>query len=282
MRTIAHISDLHFGRVDPRIAEALRADLRQQKFDLLVCSGDFTQRARVGQYRQSAAFMKELRGPQLTIPGNHDIPLWNILRRFFSPLGRYRKFINSNFWPTYSDSEIFVVGMNTSRPFTFSFNGFWKDGKISASQLDHLRQLFSHAPARSMKILVTHHPFIPPQGPAVHHIVHGARRALAELENLGVDILLAGHLHMGYLGDIRTHHESIKRSILSIQAGTAISTRRRNEPNAYNLISIEPNCVRVEARVFVGDHFQTGTVRQFRRIEDLWIEGKNQSPTGCI
>ncbi|HWB54599.1 MAG TPA: metallophosphoesterase [Tepidisphaeraceae bacterium] len=272
MRTIAHISDLHFGRDDPPVIAALVDDLRQYPFDLLICSGDFTQRARVGQYRAAAEFMKRLPGPQIMVPGNHDIPLWNVVRRFASPLGRYRRLINDNLWPVYQDVEIFVLGINTARPLTASLKGFWKDGKISSSQLIEVRRIFSQAPSTAMKILVTHHPFIPPKGPAAHNIVHGARRALAELESCGVDILLAGHLHLGYVGDVRAHHEAVRRSILSIQAGTAISTRRRNEPNAYNVISIEPNRVDIEIRAFDGQKFAAQSTRHFNRMNDVWTE----------
>src|SRR5215203_2252501 len=99
MRTIAHISDIHFGRTDPPVVEGLVKDLAGRHPSLLVMSGDFTQRARERQYRDAAAFMARLPGPQLVVPGNHDIPLYDVIRRFFFPLSRYRKHITPDLRP---------------------------------------------------------------------------------------------------------------------------------------------------------------------------------------
>src|SRR6185436_5491937 len=121
------------------------------------------------------------------------------------------------------------------------------------------------APASVFKVVVTHHPFIPPPGERVHGIVHGARRALDQMEQCHIDMLLAGHLHMGYSGDVRTHHEAVKRSILSVQAGTATSTRRRGEPNAYNLIATSADHVTIQVRAWDGIKFVNAALTSFAR-----------------
>src|SRR3954471_6899322 len=120
MRTIAHISDLHFGRIDPPVVEALAADLAAHKPDLLVVSGDFTQRARAGQYKAAAEFLKRLPKPQLVVPGNHDIPMydWFFLPRFLAPLRNYRRYITRDLRPFYQDDELVVLGINTARSLT--------------------------------------------------------------------------------------------------------------------------------------------------------------------
>src|SRR4051794_5611299 len=110
MRTIVHLSDLHFGRVDPLVVDALRGTVNTLAPDLVVVSGDFTQRARGKQFRKARAFIEALPRPQLVIPGNHDVPMHNVFARFFNPLGRYRKHITTDLQPTYEDDEVVVIG----------------------------------------------------------------------------------------------------------------------------------------------------------------------------
>jgi len=250
MRTIAHISDLHFGRVEQPVAEGLLADLARQRFDVLVVSGDFTQRARWRQYAAAREYMGRLpAGPRVVVPGNHDVPLYDVVRRVFFPLHRYRHYITGDLRPAYQDEELLVLGINSARSFT------WKNGWVSAEQLLDVKLRACDLPASVFKVVVTHHPFIPPPGELKKGIIRHARRALAQMEACNVDMLLAGHLHRGYSDDVRTHHEATKRSILSVQAGTAISTRRRNEPNAWNLITVDGGRVTVEVRAWAGDAF---------------------------
>jgi 3',5'-cyclic AMP phosphodiesterase CpdA len=272
VRTIAHISDLHFDRIDPPVVEGLARDLAErERPTLLVCSGDFTQRARERQYAHAAGYMTRLPAPQLLIPGNHDIPLYDLIRRFFFPLHRYRRHMTRDLRPVYQDDELLVIGINTARPFTWHWRGFWKDGAISEEQLLDVELRAANLGPQVFKIVVTHHPFIPPPGERPHGIVHGAARALDEMEKSGIDMLLAGHLHMGYSGDVRTHFEAAKRSVLSVQAGTATSTRRRGEPNAYNWITIRStNEVEIEVRAWAGSRFSTSTVKRLCRVDGVW------------
>jgi 3',5'-cyclic AMP phosphodiesterase CpdA len=272
MRTIAHISDIHFGKIDPVVVEGVVNDLKQRSPTLLVMSGDFTQRARRRQYGDASLFMSRLPRPQLVVPGNHDIPLYDVISRFFMPLRNYRKIITADLRPVYQDEELLVVGINTARSFTFKLNGFWKDGRISEEQLLDVKLHACDRPPNVFKVVVTHHPFIPPPKERAHGIVHGAERALATMQQCGIDMLLAGHLHMGYSGDVREHHEAVKRSILSVQAGTATSTRRRGERNAYNWITITSiHDVSIEVRAWDGNQFVTDAVTRFLRDDaGIW------------
>lgn len=272
MRTIAQISDLHFGRTHPRAVEAVAQDLHEQKPDVLVISGDLTQRARAWQFRAAAQFMAGLPGPRIVIPGNHDVPLFDVVRRFFAPLYNYTRHITTDLTPSYSDDQIAILGANSARSWTWRLNGFWKDGRLSPEQLQHIQGFFSRFPEPFFKVLVTHHPFIPPPGERRHGIIGRAGAALDIFERAGIDMLLAGHLHLGYSGDVRTHHEAVKRSILSVQAGTAVSTRRREEANAYNLITVDGANVCISVRALADHGFEQTAMTRYTRAEGIWRE----------
>jgi 3',5'-cyclic AMP phosphodiesterase CpdA len=266
MRTIAHISDLHFGKVDPAVTEGLITDLRTHQPDLLVVSGDFTQRARARQYRDAAAFLRRLPGPQLVVPGNHDIPMydWGFIPRFLAPLRNYRRFITRDLRPVYQDDELFVLGINSARSFT------QKSGWISEEQLLDVKLHVCPLPPSVFKVVVTHHPFIPPPREPGADVIIGAEAYLDEMEACGVDMLLAGHLHLAYHDDLRSHFKAAKRSILSVQAGTATSTRRRGEPNAYNWITVSPDLCTVAVRAWCNGRFEESLVTRYRRVNGVW------------
>jgi len=249
MTILAHISDLHFGTETPEIVEGLIQDLALVEPSLVVVSGDLTQRARRKQFIAARLFLDRIPFPKLVVPGNHDIPLFDLVRRFARPLVRFRRYISKDVDPFFSTDDVAVLGMNTAR------SSAWKDGRLSLAQIDDLRRKLGPLPPHVSKVLVTHHPFLPPPGDASPPLVGRAAEALQAAEACGVDLVLAGHLHCGYTGDIRTHHGNIRRAILVAQAGTATSHRVRNEPNSYNLIRLSPQRLGFSLRVWDGKGF---------------------------
>ncbi len=264
MKTIAHISDLHFGRDIPHVAEALAADLTAQHPTLVVASGDLTQRARGREFRAAHDYLARLPHPQLVVPGNHDVPLYDVARRFLAPLTRYCRFIDGELDPTFCDDQLLVVGLNTARSFT------WKNGRISVEQIAALEGRLSAGGLR-VKVVVTHHPFLPPPGDAGIDLVGRAAHAMEVLDACNVDLLLAGHLHRGYAGDIRTHYPAARRAMIAVQAGTAISSRtREGEPNAYNVIHVERRMITIEVRAWNGGEFAPLRQTIYDRADDGW------------
>jgi 3',5'-cyclic AMP phosphodiesterase CpdA len=264
MRRLAHISDLHFGRENPELISELIADLRGLEPTLVAVSGDITQRARRRQFLSARAFLERIPCPTIVVPGNHDIPLYDPVHRFLLPLHRWRRYIAPDMDPVYVDSEIAVLGVNTARSLAFV------NGRISDRQIALLRFRLCSIPDQVFKIVVTHHPFIPPPIPP-YSIVGRAAKALAVLEECGVDLLLAGHYHVGYSDDIREHHASIRSHILVSQAAT-LSTRLRREPAAYNVYTIDPPELTLAVRTWVGKRFVTTRETRYREMKKTWSE----------
>jgi 3',5'-cyclic AMP phosphodiesterase CpdA len=268
MRTIVHLSDLHFGRTDPALIEPLIANVNGIGADLVVISGDLTQRAKQAQFEEARDFLARLMPPRLVVPGNHDVPLYRVWERFFSPLGKYRRIIESDLEPTFIDDAIACIGINTARSLTF------KDGRINHEQMKSIRRRLAPLGEAVTKIVVTHHPFDLPDEEGDVDLVGRARAAMAVFSQCGVDLLLAGHLHVSQSGETSARHEIVGYSALVVQAGTATSTRGRGEANSFNVLRVENRRIDVERRIWHADagEFRADRIERFVREGERWIE----------
>jgi 3',5'-cyclic AMP phosphodiesterase CpdA len=240
MRLVAHLSDLHFGRVHRPALEPLRRRVVELAPDLVVVSGDLTQRARAAQFREARAFLDSLPGPQVVVPGNHDVPLYNVLARFLQPLGGFRRFIARDVEPSFVDDEIAVLGVNTARSFVF------KGGRIAEERIAEVAKKFCALPEGVTKVVVTHHPFDVPGDYKENQIVGRAGKALEAFTHCGADLFLAGHLHLSHAESTSERYQHQGRSGLVVQAGTATSTRERGETNSFNFLRIEREAVHID------------------------------------
>lgn len=265
MRTVAHLSDLHFGRVDEATLEPLRRALHAIAPDLLVVSGDLTQRARKSQFRAARAYLDTLPRPQLVVPGNHDVPLYNVFKRFLAPLANYRRIVSEETEPEFGDDEIAVMGVNTARSNVF------KGGRINAAQAERVRSRFCGLPAGVTKIVVTHHPFdVPEKSGEEGQIVGRARMALETLAGCGADLLLSGHLHEAHVGHTAERYDIAGVSALVVQAGTATSTRVRDFPNAFNVLRVQSNRIDIDSYLWRGSEFGRGSTQAFEHDARGW------------
>lgn len=267
MRTLVHLSDLHFGRIDHALLEPLRRSVWRLEPNVVVVSGDLTQRARAEQFREARRFLDTLPSPQIVVPGNHDVPLYNVFKRFLKPLDNYLRYISSDLEPAYIDQEIAVVGINTARSLTF------KSGRISEDQVEGVRARLCSLPETVTKIVVTHHPFDLPPNWDKDHIVGRAPLAMQMFSRCGADILLAGHVHMSHAGHTTARYKIEGFSALVVQAGTATSTRGRGELNSFNALRIVRDEVTVERYVWEpkNNDFTRARSDTFRRAANGWI-----------
>lgn len=266
MRTIVHLSDIHFGRTDHATVAPLIEIVTGMRPDLVAVSGDLTQRARTAEFRDARAFLDRLPKPLIVVPGNHDVPLHNLYARFVQKLEKYQRFISRDLEPSYVDQEIAVAGLNTARSST------WKNGRLSHGQIARLHRRLCAASGEVVKIVVTHHPFELPEGLASRSLVGRAHAAMTSLASCGADLFLAGHLHVGFTAGTAVRYGIAGHSALVIQAGTATSTRGRGEANSFNVIRIASPEVQVQRFAWVAEagYFHGGGRQYFRRLGRSW------------
>ena len=275
MPCIVHLSDLHFGAHDQRLVDAVGVKIDQLKPALVVISGDFTQRARTEQFKEACAFLHGLRerGHEvLAVPGNHDVPLYDVLRRFLSPLARYRRFIDESLCPFIELPGIAVLGINTARSLTF------KEGRINTDQVAFIRETFSRTAREVTRIIVTHHPlFALSVGNEVERAIGRQELALEAIDDAGVDMVLAGHHHHASSQDAS---ELVTRAggVLVVQAGTATSTRVREQEQSFNTIEIAKGDAKITVHAWTGDAFCATHPRQYRWNKGRWALRKVEEP----
>jgi 3',5'-cyclic AMP phosphodiesterase CpdA len=231
MRRIVHISDLHFGNNDPSLLEPLRQAIAKLAPDVMIVSGDLVEHATVKEFEQAAAFLQALPEPRIVVPGNHDLPFYNLWDRTFVGLSRYRSSITRDTRPRFEDDEVAIFGANTSRLWPI------RGGSLSSTQLERLAGEFARVAPQKVRMLVTHHPFDLPIVENRRLLVGHARRAVQRLAPT-VDILLAGHIHVSSTGSTAVRYKAEGHALAFVQAGTAVSRRDKGEKNSFNFLKV--------------------------------------------
>jgi 3',5'-cyclic AMP phosphodiesterase CpdA len=268
---IAHLSDVHFGANDPKIVAATEAWLQQAQPDLVIISGDFTQRARIAQFREASAWLNRLRAAGhaiLAVPGNHDVPLYDVFRRFAAPLHRYKRYISNDLSPWFENEQVAVLGINTARSLTI------KDGRINRAQMAMIEERFASVSLEKTRILVTHHPlFAMPigEGTELTEAVGRHERAIDAVCRAGIHVALAGHFHRTYAEAARKMVERAGGALV-IQAGTATSHRLRNdELQSFNwLHAHRNNDIELQVIAWDGAAFNRGSHVRFDYDGESW------------
>jgi 3',5'-cyclic AMP phosphodiesterase CpdA len=275
MTRIAHLSDIHFGANDQKIVDATISWLQERRPELVIISGDFTQRARIAQFRAASTWLNRIHSSglrTLVVPGNHDVPLYDVMRRFAAPLERYKRYISNDLCPWFENDEVAVLGLNTARSLTF------KSGRINHDQMALMHARFAGVAPQKTRILVTHHPlYAMPigEGGELSEAVGRHRDAVRAVCEAGVHIALAGHFHRTYAESARKMVENAG-SALVIQAGTATSTRlRNNELQSFNWIHAHRNDeIELQVVAWDGQGFRRGDHQRFNYGGEGWTAQK--------
>ena len=265
MNKIAHISDLHFGKTNPEVVERLVAKLCELEADILVVSGDLTQRARSSQFKEARALLDRLPHPQLIVPGNHDVPLYNLPMRLMNPYANHIAAFGDNLEPVCRHADCLIIGLKTTRRYRH------KHGEISDRQIERVRELLIAAEPDQLRLVVAHHPFYVERKQDRKDLLRGGLPALREWSRAGADLILGGHIHFPYISPLHRRIEEIIQPTWVVQAGTAVSRRIRwNAGNSVNMIHYRPT---TEDRACTVERYEyDGRERRFIRAENQALE----------
>lgn len=232
MTALLQISDTHFGTERPAVVEALVRLAHELQPAVLVVSGDITQRARRAQFTAAKELVTRIAAPAVVaIPGNHDIPLFNVAARLFHPYAGFRRVFGRELEPEWQSADFLVIGVNTTRPARH------KDGEVSTEQVQRVSRRLQAATPQQLRVVVTHQPVHVVKGSEVHNRLHGHDQAIAAWSQSGADVILGGHIHLPYIAPLHEHYEYVKRRCWVVQAGTAVSSRvRRRQSNSINIL----------------------------------------------
>jgi len=263
MLTVLHISDIHFG---PPYREDVGENLLQLaptfRPDVIVISGDFTQRAKEEQFQDAREYIDRLpEVPRVVVPGNHDVPLYRVAERVRDPLGLYRKYIHEELNHTVKVDGAVFVAIDSTAPLRAITNG-----RIDPDQLDFCENAFADAAAETCRIVVAHHPFATAPDYAHDKKMPHLKRALERFTKLGVELILGGHLHRAYIGNsLDVAPSEGDHNILIAQSGTSTSRRgraREKEKNTFNLITIEQDTIGIQHHMYFDDTKQFHPISQ--------------------
>lgn len=231
MSVLVQISDPHFGTERQKVVAALETLVQRTQPEAVVISGDITQRARSAQFAAARAFVERLGAPQvLAIPGNHDIPLFNVLGRVLQPYAGFSRAFGASLEPFWASESMLVICVNTTRA------GRHKDGEVSNAQIERVCTQLRAATPEQARIVVTHQPVHVIRTKDIENLLHGHEAAIRAWSAAGADIIMGGHIHLPYVRLLNEVHTGLPREVWAVQAGTAVSSRVRGTPNSVNVV----------------------------------------------
>lgn len=266
MSRILHLSDLHFGATPAGMAERLLEALNEMSPDLVVISGDLTQRAKTSEFEAAADFIHRLPCPRLVVPGNHDIAVFRFAERLLYPWHKWKAMIAPELEPVVKTEAFTVIGLNTVRRSSTHFD--WSRGRLNLLQIQHVEKECKETPPEALKLVVTHHPFVLTEAAKDRGLIGRLNLAWPRFKEAGVDMVLSGHIHLAY--------SQVFHGMIMANAGSGISYRLRGEANSFNLIEASKDIIEIQRIQFDGKKFAPGLKQSFGRTPDGFAEVKSQ------
>lgn len=228
MTRLLQVSDPHFGTERPAVVEALVRLVRELQPQVLLLSGDITQRATRAQFAAARAFVQRLQVPSvLAIPGNHDIPLWHLPLRLLRPYARYGAAFGNELEPSLDTDDLLLLAVNTTR--------WWRhiDGQLSAAQIERVASRLKLARPGQRRVVMVHQPLAVTRPEDEKNRLQGHAAALQAWGAAGVDLIVGGHIHLPFV-------LPLPDGGWAVQAGTSLSSRVRSGiENSVNLIRVD-------------------------------------------
>jgi len=247
---ILQASDLHTGSVfRPEVADALVQWVERTPCDLLALAGDFTQRAKVREYKVFQELLRRFGDrPTVVTPGNHDVPLYRIFERIATPFKNYRRYVSDALDTVTNVDGAVVVSLCSAAPRRAIVNG-----RIGPHQLAFAEAAFEAAGEEDIRIVVTHHAMVQAPDYIVDRPLPGVAKVLGRFREMGVDLILSGHLHRAFTAsslDIFPH-QAPEGPIWLVYSGSATSSRGRARESGENTV----NRIEVHEEHLVVEHY---------------------------
>jgi 3',5'-cyclic AMP phosphodiesterase CpdA len=251
------------------VAQGVLELVQDRRPELVILSGDLTQRARPEQFQQARAFVDAIPAPTLVVPGNHDVPMYRVWERVLSPFGAYRRHFSEELEPVHREEDLLVVGVNTA------FNWTIKEGRIKLARLLEIGELLRSVPSHVFKVVVAHHHLIPPPNFGTQTVLANAWEAMDLFSTFGVDLILSGHLHQSYIGNSEEFYPKGRPPVVVVHSGTTTSRRGRageRERNSCNWIQFDRDSI------VVSHHFWHDAAERFTEHSRHWYPRQQRVP----
>jgi 3',5'-cyclic AMP phosphodiesterase CpdA len=260
---ILHVSDLHTGTHEDREVEGALAQLVERVGpELLVASGDLTNRGRRAEHERAHRFLLSLGPPVLAVPGNHDLP-YTFPARFTSPWAEFERVWETT-EPVAAAPGLHVVGLNSARPFRN------QAGALSAAKLERAAARLGKAEPGALRVAVLHHHLIGAPWRAAHkRPVARRNRVLHALIDAGADLILAGHIHQAAVSerhDFAVVEEGARTAVVAVAPGFGQPRPRRlGEARGVHVHEADGEAIVVRSYGWAGGEWVLRAERRFLR-----------------